>query len=162
MVLPSTIRAIVGQVGYPVQMAGPQKASLSSGCCSWRQEKGCIGGNKGGRAAGHWSSQDCLIKGAREDTRDNARGTPESSRTFPLPGCHIPALLALPNRCPTHIWVYLSFTRQEIHGVGCWCFSTSPLPLTTWHWAPRVLWVLQSLPEPHGLVKVDGREALLP
>lgn len=36
-------------------------------------------GIKGRRVVGHWSSQDHLIKGAREETRDNAR---ENSTEF--------------------------------------------------------------------------------
>lgn len=58
--------------------------------------------------AGHWNSQDRPIKVARKEPRDNAQGTPESSRTFPLPTVvTCPALLALSHRSPTSHWICL-------------------------------------------------------
>lgn len=69
--------------------------------------------NKWGRAAGHWRSQDHLINGAREETKTMPKGTLESSGTFPLPNCQVPALWALPNRCPTHVWMDLSHSQDR-------------------------------------------------
>lgn len=79
-------------------------------------------------------------------------GTPESSGTSPLPSCHIPALLALPNRCPTHIRTNLSHSPDR--SSKRWGVRAQPLPpchhglLGT---GPKCR-LLRSLPGPCGLL----------
>lgn len=80
-------------------------------------------------------------------------GTPESSGTFPLPSCHIPALLALPNTHPTCIWMNLSHSLTGAPRGGA--SGLQHLPpchhglLCT---GPHKCCLLQPLPEPCGLL----------
>lgn len=111
-------------------------------------------GIKGRRVVGHWSSQDHLIKGAREETRDNARENATEFWNFPSaqlshssPGG---AFQQMPSRW---LWVNLShpLDRSSMsRGVRA---SASPCQHCLLGTGPHQCCVLQSLPKLCGLVR---------